>query len=284
MDTLNPITPVLQPTASNPTASAEPDLKTATPGQLRAIIRRGEFAGPTSGLCLGYAQTNLVILPQRYAYDFLLFAQRNPTAIPLLEVTEAGERRLRRIARDADVATDYPRYRVFREGELIEERTDVAAVWRDDFVSFHIGCSFSFESALLEAGVPVRNIEEDRNVPMYVTDLPCDPAGIFRGTLVVSMRPIPYALIPRAVSVTAAMPRVHGAPVHIGDPARIGIRDIARPDYGEAVSIHPGEEPVFWPCGVTPQVAVLHAKPEIAITHAPGHMLITDLPNAQLRV
>jgi uncharacterized protein YcsI (UPF0317 family) len=200
-----------------------------------------------------------------------------------LEVSDAGERFLRGIAPGADIATDYPRYRVWRAGVLEAEPTDVAALWQPDFVSFQIGCSFSFEAALLEAGVPVRNVEEGRNVPMYVTDIPCAGAGVFQGTMVVSMRPIPYPLVPRAVSVTAAMPRVHGAPVHIGDPSRIGIRDLARPDFGEAVTVYPGEEPVFWPCGVTPQVAVLNAKPDIAITHAPGHMLVTDLLNARLR-
>jgi len=255
-----------------------------SPKTLREKIRAGAYTGPTSGLCLGYAQTNLVVLPQQYAYDFLLFAQRNPTAIPLLEVSEPGERRLQVIAPGADIATDYSKYRIYRNGILCEERTDVVDLWRKDFVSFQIGCSFSFEDALLEVGIPVRNIEENKNVPMYNTNIPCASAGIFRGNMVVSMRPIPYALIPRAVSVTAAMPRVHGAPVHIGTPSQIGIRDLANPDYGEAVTIHPGEEPVFWPCGVTPQAAILNAKPEICITHAPGHMLVTDLRNAGLRI
>ncbi|MDR1263412.1 MAG: putative hydro-lyase [Oscillospiraceae bacterium] len=255
-----------------------------TPRGFREAVRTGLHTGQTSGACPGYAQTNLVVLPQRYAYDFLLYAQRNPAAIPLLEVTEAGERLLRKIAPGADTATDYPKYRVYRDGVLTEEPIDVVKLWRDDFVSFHVGCSFSFESSLIEAGVPVRNIEENRNVPMYVTNIPCDPAGVFSGTMVVSMRPIPYALIPRAVSVTAQMPRVHGAPVHIGDPSLIGITDVGAPNYGESVTINPGEVPVFWPCGVTPQVAVLNAKPEIAITHAPGHMLVTDVRNAALRV
>ncbi|MDR1569308.1 MAG: putative hydro-lyase [Oscillospiraceae bacterium] len=259
-------------------------LSTISPKELRALIRSGAFASPTSGYCSGYAQTNLVVLPRKYAYDFLLFAQRNPAPIPLLEVTEEGGRAIRKIAPGADTATDYPKYCVFRGGVLTDELTDVSSIWREDFVSFHIGCSFSFESALLEAGVPVRNIEENKNVPMYNTNIPCDSAGIFSGNMVVSMRPVPYALIPRAVSVTAAMPRVHGAPVHIGDPSVIGVRDIYRPDYGEAVTINPGEQPVFWPCGVTPQAAVLNAKPDICITHAPGHMLVTDLLNAQLKI
>ncbi|MDR0396939.1 MAG: putative hydro-lyase [Oscillospiraceae bacterium] len=255
-----------------------------SPRAFRERVRAGLHTGQTSGVCPGFAQTNLVVLPMAYAYDFLLYAQRNPAAIPLLEVTDAGERLLRVIAPGADTATDYPRYRVYRDGVLTGEPTDVTGLWRDDFVSFHIGCSFSFESALMEAGVPVRNIEENRNVPMFVTNIPCAPAGVFSGTMVVSMRPIPYALIPRAVSVTAQSPRVHGAPVHIGDPSLIGINDITRPDFGEPVTIRPGEQPVFWPCGVTPQVAVLNAKPDIAITHSPGHMLVTDTRNAELRV
>ncbi|MDR1600609.1 MAG: putative hydro-lyase [Oscillospiraceae bacterium] len=255
-----------------------------TPRAFREMVRGGRHTGQTSGVCPGFAQTNLVALPRAYAYDFLLYAQRNPEAIPLLEVTEAGERLLRKIAPGADAATDYPRYRVYRDGVFTEELTDVSGLWREDFVSFHIGCSFSFESALIEAGVPVRNIEENRNVPMFVTNIPCESAGVFSGTMVVSMRPIPFALVPRAVSVTARMPRVHGAPAHIGDPSLIGIRDITKPDYGEAVTIYPGEDPVFWPCGVTPQVAVLNAKPSLAITHAPGHMLVTDVRNAALRV
>jgi uncharacterized protein YcsI (UPF0317 family) len=257
--------------------------RTLTPAEFRLLIRRGEFSGPTSGFCPGFAQTNLTILPQKYAYDFLLFAQRNPAAVPLLEVSETGDRFLHTIAPGADIAADYPRYRVYREGRLAAEPLNVIDLWRDDFVSFQIGCSFSFEAELLEAGVPVRHNEENKNVPMYITNIPCAGAGVFRGTMVVSMRPIPFGLTPRAVAVTAAMPRVHGAPVHIGDPAHIGVKDIAKPDFGEAVTIRAGEVPVFWPCGVTPQVAVMNAKPEICITHAPGHMLVTDLKNSSLK-
>ena len=259
------------------------NLSTMSPSDFRALCRNGIHTGQTSGVCGGYAQTNLIVLPKEYAYDFLLYAQRNPAAMPLLEVTDAGERYLTRIANGADTARDYPKYRLFEHGKLVCEKTDVSDIWRDDFVSFHIGCSFSFESALIEAGVPVRNIEEKKNVPMYVTNIPCDPAGVFHGMMVVSMRPIPFRLVTRAVAVTASMPRVHGAPIHIGSPERIGIADINAPDFGEMVTINRGEEPVFWPCGVTPQVAVLSAKPEIAITHAPGHMLVTDMLNAALR-
>ena len=254
-----------------------------SPAQMREEIRKGAYTGQTSGLCNGYAQANLVVLPKEYAYDFLLFAQRNPKACPLLEVTDTGSRFLKDIAPGADLATDLPRYRLYENGALAGEYTDVSALWRDDLVSFLIGCSFSFEGDLLAADVPVRQIEEGKNVPMYDTNIPCAPAGVFHGNMVVSMRPIPYELVSKAVQITGAMPRVHGAPVHIGDPAAIGIRDLDRPDYGDAVTIKPGEVPVFWPCGVTPQNAVMRSKPSFAITHAPGHMLISDIKNVNLK-
>ncbi|MDR1464674.1 MAG: putative hydro-lyase [Oscillospiraceae bacterium] len=254
----------------------------ASPASVRAMIRSGAYTGQTSGMCAGYAQANLIILPKEYAYDFLLFAQRNPKPCPVLEVSEAGARRLRRIA-DADIATNIPRYRIYERGVMTAEVTDVSEFWRDDLVSFLIGCSFSFESELLEADVSVRHIEEDRNVPMYLTNLSCEPAGMMRGNMVVSMRPLPPDQVVRAVTVTAQMPRVHGAPVHIGDPAAIGIADLAKPDFGDPVTVHPGETPVFWACGVTPQAVVMATKPSFAITHAPGHMLITDVKNTLLK-
>ena len=254
-----------------------------SPAEVRRSIRSGEYTGQTSGLCPGYAQANLVVLPKEYAYDFLLFAQRNPKACPLLEVTDAGSRLLKEIAPGADLATDLPRYRIYENGVLTGEYTDVGRFWRDDLVSFLIGCSFSFEGDLLAADVPVRQIEEGKNVPMYDTNIPCASAGVFHGNMVVSMRPIPYELVPKAVQITASMPRVHGAPVHIGDPAAIGIEDLSRPDYGEAVTVREGEVPVFWPCGVTPQNALLRSKPSFAITHAPGHMLISDVKNVNLK-
>ncbi|MBO4881488.1 MAG: putative hydro-lyase [Firmicutes bacterium] len=254
-----------------------------SPAEVRRFIRSGEYTGQTSGLCPGYAQANLVVLPKEYAYDFLLFAQRNPKACPLLEVTDTGSRLLKDIAPGADLATDLPRYRIYENGVLTGEYTDVGRFWRDDLVSFLIGCSFSFEGDLLAADVPVRQIEEGKNVPMYDTNIPCASAGVFHGNMVVSMRPIPYELVPKAVQITASMPRVHGAPVHIGDPAVIGIEDLSRPDYGEAVTVREGEVPVFWPCGVTPQNALLRSKPSFAITHAPGHMLISDVKNVNLK-
>lgn len=258
-------------------------MKGEIPGEVRQRIRSGEITVPTSGLCPGYAQANLVVLPQKYAYDFLLFAQRNPKACPILEVSDIGSRTLRKIAPGADIATDIPKYRVYEKGELREERTDVTALWREDLVSFLIGCSFSFESELTEAGIEMRHNTLGCNVPMYLTNIPCESAGIFHGNMVVSMRPIPYQQVVKAVTVTAAVPKVHGAPVHIGAPEMIGIRDIMHPDFGDPVPVKEGEVPVFWACGVTPQAAVMASKPDFCITHAPGHMLITDVKNVELK-
>ncbi len=259
------------------------DYSAMTPRDLRSLIRKGEVTCPTSGMCNGYAQANLVVLPEAAAFDFLRFAVKNPKACPILEVTDPGSRMLTEMATDADIATDIPRYRIYRNGELDGEYTDVSEFWRDDLVSFLIGCSFSFEWELLAADIPVRHIEENRNVPMYNTNIACKSAGAFHGNMVVSMRPIPYDLVPKAVEVTGAMPRVHGAPVHIGDPAAIGIASIDSPDYGDSVTVNPGEVPVFWPCGVTPQAVVMASKPEFCITHAPGHMFVTDVKNVNLK-
>ncbi len=259
------------------------DYSKAKPSEVRKLIREQKLTGQTSGMCDGYAQANLVILPKALAYDFLLFCQRNPKPCPLLEVSDVGSRLLHTIADGADIATDLPKYRLYRKGKLAGEYTDVSELWQDDFVSFLIGCSFSFEGDLLTADVPVRQIEEGKNVPMYDTNIPCEPAGVFHGNMVVSMRPLPHALVPKAVLITGQMPRVHGAPVHIGAPEAIGVKDLAHPDYGDAVTIREGEVPVFWPCGVTPQNVVMQSKPDFVITHAPGHMLITDVKNVNLK-
>lgn len=253
------------------------------PLAVRQKIRTGEITGQTSGMCLGYAQANLAVLPKDLAYDFLLFTQRNPKPCPILEVSDVGDPCLHKIAKDCNIATDIPKYRVYEKGVLVGEYTDVTKFWRDDLVAFLIGCSFSFEAELLESGVTVRHIEEGKNVPMYLTNIPCEPAGVFSGNMVVSMRPLPNDQIVKAINITASMPRVHGTPVHIGDPEAIGIHDLSHPDFGEAVTIRPGETPVFWACGVTPQSIVMNSKPDFCITHAPGHMLITDVKNADLK-
>ena len=258
------------------------DLSKLKPHELRALIRAGGYSGQTSGLCPGYAQCNLAAMPKQYADDFLRFAQLNPKPCPVLEVVPAGERLTKTVASGADVARDIPKYRVYEYGRPTGECGDASALWRDDFVAFLIGCSFSFEDALIRAGVPVRHVEQGRNVPMYNTDIPLESRGVFGGNMVVSMRPMTREQAERAAGITARFPRVHGAPVHIGDPKQIGIADIARPDYGDAVTIYPGETTVFWACGVTPQAAVMRAKLPFVVTHAPGHMLVTDTPNIAL--
>ncbi|MDD5969941.1 MAG: putative hydro-lyase [Candidatus Fimousia sp.] len=259
------------------------DYVNAKPWEVRKLIREGKITVPTSGMCAGYAQANLAILPKELAYDFLLFTQRNPKPCPILEVSDVGSRELKYIAKNCDIATDFPKYRVYEKGELKGEYTSVEDFWRDDLVSFLIGCSFSFESELIEAGIEMRHNTMGCNVPMYITNIETVPAGIFHGPMTVSMRPIPYDQIVRAVTVSGTMPQVHGTPVHIGDPAAIGIKDINKPDFGDPVEIKDGEVPVFWACGVTPQSVLMNVKPEFVITHSPGHMLITDVKNVDLK-
>jgi uncharacterized protein YcsI (UPF0317 family) len=231
---------------------------------------------------MGYAQANLVILPAVYAFDFLLFCQRNPKPCPLLEVLEPGAYITTFLARGADIRTDIPRYNVYRKGRLENTVGQIKDLWSNDLVTFLLGCSFSFEEALVKARVPVRHIEEKKNVPMYVTRIPCKPAGIFHGPMVVSMRPLPPDQISQAVQITSRYRSVHGAPIHIGDPARIGIKDIRKPEFGESVTIRRGEVPVFWACGATPQAIVMKVKPDLCITHTPGYMFISDLLNEEL--
>ncbi|MCD8517882.1 MAG: putative hydro-lyase [Burkholderiaceae bacterium] len=252
--------------------------------QVRVDARHGKLTGPTAGLAYGYVQANLVILPAEDAMDFLVFCQRNPKPCPLLGVSTPGQKGIPNLGENLDIATDIPRYRVWKGGELVEECADVTGYWRDDLVSFAIGCSFSFEEALLEQGLELRHISQGCNVPMYRTNVPTHAAGKFHGPLVVSMRPFKPADAIRAIQITSRFPDVHGSPVHIGDPGLIGIKDILKPEYGDPVQINDGEMPVFWACGVTPQSVLMASKPKFCITHAPGHMLVTDLKNAQLAV
>jgi len=258
------------------------DLTRVTGAAVRAACRAGTLTTPTPGLAMGFVQANLVIVPKEFAFDFLLFCQRNPKPCPLLDVTDTGDPEPKTVAPGADLRTDLPAYRVWRDGELAAEPTDIRSLWRDDFVSFVIGCSFTFENALLEAGLPVRHIEQHRNVPMYNTDRPCRSAGRFAGLLVVSMRPMTPEQALDATYICGRFPRAHGAPVHFGDSAAIGIADLSRPDYGDAVEVRAGEVPVFWACGVTPQAALMRAQLPLAITHKPGHMFLTDLRDADL--
>jgi uncharacterized protein YcsI (UPF0317 family) len=256
---------------------------TLSPDQLRSKIRAGEHTGNTSGLAQGFVQCNLVILPAHSAHDFLRFCQLNPKPCPLIALGDPGNPTLPTLG-NIDIRTDLPGYRVFRDGTLSDEIPDISHLWRDDLVVFALGCSFSFEEALLSDGLEVRNVTEGVNVPMYRTDIDCVPAGPFAGKMVVSMRPFKAANAIRAIQVSTRFPSVHGAPIHLGDPGLIGINDLALPDYGDAVTINADEIPLFWACGVTPQVALEAAGVPLAITHSPGCMLITDLRNAQLAI
>jgi uncharacterized protein YcsI (UPF0317 family) len=255
-----------------------------SPTALRRAIRAGAHSGITSGLAAGFVQCNIVILPAAWANDFLRFCQLNPRPCPLVAMSNSpGDYTLPPLG-DIDIRTDVPSYRLFRNGEFVEETRDIRALWQNDLVTFALGCSFSFEEALLADGLEVRNVTEGVNVPMYRTSIDCNSAGPFAGKMVVSMRPFIAADAIRAVQICTRFPAVHGAPLHLGDPALIGIRDLGRPDYGDAVTVGSNELPLFWACGVTPQVALEAARPPFAITHSPGCMLVTDLRNSQLAV
>lgn len=252
-----------------------------TPASIRRSIRDGSFIGQTAGMAPGYTQGNLAILPAKQAMDFMRYCQRNPKPCPLVGVSDTGNPMLPTLGHDIDIRTDIPSYNVYQNGELTETVSDIKSLWQDDFVAFIIGCSFSFEQAMMDEGIKLRHMEENLTVSMYITSLETSPAGIFQGGTVVSMRPMTARNAIRAVEVTSRFPHTHGSPVHLGDPSAIGIKDINKPDWGDAQPIADDEIPVFWACGVTPQNAIRIAKPELCITHTPGSMLITDLPSQQ---
>ncbi|MGL5167555.1 MAG: putative hydro-lyase [Afipia sp.] len=254
------------------------------PSQAARLAYRSGKVGVTAGVAPGFVQGNLAILPEKLASAFHRFCQINPKPCPIIGMSEVGDPRIPALGIDLDIRTDLPRYRVWRDGQLTEEPTDIMSHWRDDLVAFVIGCSFSFEEALIADGLKIRHIEEGRNVPMYRTNVPCASAGPFAGPLVVSMRPFKPADAIRAIQITTRFPAVHGAPVHFDKPEMIGIKDISKPDYGDAVSIQPDEVPVFWACGVTPQSVILQSRPDFAITHAPGYMLVTDVRNSEFSI
>ena len=254
----------------------------ASPDGARTAIRLGRITGATAGFAPGFVQGNLCILPKDLAADFLRFAHQNPKPCPVIGMSEVGSPHVPMLGANIDLRHDLPRYRIWKKGELVAEPTDISEFWRDDLVAFVIGCSFSFEEALIEDGSPLRHVTCGANVAMYRTNIECVPAGPFVGPMVVSMRPLKPADAIRAIQITSRFPAVHGAPVHIGKPELIGIHDIARPDYGDPVEIKPDELPVFWACGVTPQAVIAAARPDFAITHYPGSMLITDLKNSRL--
>lgn len=254
------------------------------PVELRQLFRNGSLSIPTAGLAPGYVQTNLAILPKDLAFDFLLFCQRNQKPCPLIEVLEAGNVEPVLTTPAADIRTDIGLYRVYKDGELVDELKDITKYWRDDLVSFLLGCSFTFETAMQRAGISLRHIDEDKNVSMYKTNLNTVPAGIFQGPMVMSMRPIKEDQVVKAVQVTSRYPFTHGAPLHVGNPETIGVKDLEKPDYGDQVDVKEGEVPVFWACGVTPQSVAVSSKPSLMITHSPGYMFITDLPEENLAV
>jgi len=256
----------------------------STPHDFRMQVRQGNWTGQTSGLCPGYTQTNLVVIPKEDAFDFLLFATRNPKPCPILEVLEPGQTEPFSLAPKADIRTDIPKYRVYQKGSLIDEPNNIHKYWDDQLVSFLIGCSFTFETALIQNDILVKHITLNQNVPMFITNIACKKAGRFQGPMVVSMRPINEKKLVRAVQVSSRFPSVHGAPVHIGNPEVVGINDLSRPDFGDPITVDNGEIPVFWACGVTPQAIAQTAKPELMITHSPGHMFVTDLNDQALSV
>lgn len=251
---------------------------------VRLACRSGVIRGGTAGMAKGYVQGNLAVFRESLADDFRLFAERNPKACPLISETRPGQREIPELGLDLDIATDVPMYRVWRDGEVVDERPDVSDLWRDDLVAFVLGCSLSFEAAMMEAGLPLRHVERGTHVPMYRTNIPCVPAGPFAGPMVVSMRPLTPAHAIRAVEITTRYPRVHGSPVHIARPDLIGIADLQAVDYGNAVPVAKDEIPVFWACGVTPQSIIAAARPAFAITHAPGCMLVTDRLNHEYEI
>lgn len=246
------------------------------PADLRYASRGNDFGSATAGQAPGYIQANLMIVPQAQAFDFLLFCQRNPKPCPLVEVLDAGQREPT-CAPGANLATDLPGYRVYRNGEFVDERSDISALWQKDFVSFLIGCSFSFEDAVIREGVPLRHVAQGCNVAMYKTNIACVPAGPFHGEMVVSMRPIKSRDVAKVVEVSGRFALAHGAPLHIGNPEHIGIRDLTQPDYGDFVPVMEDEVPVFWACGVTPQWIAQSSRLPLCITHAPGKMFVTDI-------
>ena len=252
------------------------------PYRLRLEFRAGLDIASTARLAPGHVQGNLVIVPKAYAADFEAYCRANPKPCPLLAVSKAGDPVISQLGRDLDIRTDLARYRVWCDGRIVDEPQDIRELWRDDLVAFVLGCSYSFEQALNEAGVRLKHWERGENSPYYVTDVDTVPAGPFRGKLIVSMRAIAVADIQKAIKITARYPTVHGAPVHVGDPQAIGIRDLARPDGGQPMEVAPGEQPVFWACGVTPENALANARLPLAITHKPGAMVVTDLLNKSL--
>lgn len=259
------------------------DTSTSEPRKFRELVRSGEFVSPTNAVCPGYLQCNLVVLPQgKESFDFLLFCQRNKKACPLIEVCDVGSPHPHGVAKDADLRTDVPKYAIYKDGELVEEVTDATPYWPENSVAFLIGCSFSYDGALMGAGIPLRSAEQGKNVPMYRSNLKCRSAGSLEGNMVVSMKPISALDVAKEVEITSKYPHAHGGPVCVGCPESIGVHDLDNPDWGDAVDMRPGEIPVFHACGVTPQSVLMDSKVPFAITHSAGYMFVTDLPSDEV--
>eukprot|EP00854_Cymbomonas_tetramitiformis_P008496 gene8496-10092_t len=265
-------------------ADMDPSVDRSAAREFRAKCRSGEHTGQSSGFVMGFVQCNLVILPKENAFDFLSFALRNPKACPLLSVTSPGDPCPRNIAPGADIRTDIPKYRIWRDGKMSEEVTDITSLWTDDMVAFLVGCSFSWEGLLADAGLCPRHVEEGVNVPMFRTNLKNDKVGPFEGDLVVTFRPYATDKVAEVAAITSQYPGAHGGPIHWGDPSVLGLDDLTKPDWGDAVTIKEGEVPMFWACGISPQTAIMGAKLPLAITHAPGHMFIADVLDCELKV
>ena len=269
--------------AELPRALLREDLANASGRDVRAAARSGQWRRATHGLARGYVQANMAIVPKRYAFDFMLFCQRNPKPCPVIDVTDPGDPEARFAAPGSDVRIDLPGYRVFRDGKLVAEVSEITNYWRADSVAFLLGCSNSMDDVLIEARIPQRHLEsEDGRISVYASNIMCAPAGIFRGPVVVTMRPIPQSRLVDAISITARYPMAHGAPVHVGDPRAIGIEDLSRVGWGKYNELRHDDVPVFWACGVTPQAVAAKARIPEMITHAAGHMFVSDLKLTQL--
>ena len=244
--------------------------------KLRSLIAKGKFQKSTSGYCQSNIQANFLALPKNFAFSFEKFAKQNSKPIPVLEVIQDSHYSTK-LAQGANLLNEIPFYNIIEQGKVVKTVDNIEKYAHQDLTYFLIGCSFSFEKAILQEGISLRHIELKQNVAMYNTNIPLNPVEPFKGSMVVSMRPILKQRVPDVCEITQAYAKMHGSPVHIGSPAMIGIQDIHSPDYGDAVTIQSDEVPVFWACGVTVQYILEQIKIPFAITHKPGFMFISDL-------
>lgn len=268
-----------------PSDKSQRDLAKLDVHELRELIRCGAYDRHTAGLAAGRLQCNVAILPKIHAADFILFCARNPKPCPIVGMGEAGQPYIKTLGAGIDIRSDIPRYRLFKDGVCVEEVTDITHYWQDDLVTVALGCSFTFENALMDAGIAIKHIDLDQTVPMFRSNIALDPVGSFHGEMVVTMRPIPDDRIDDAYAISGKYPQAHGAPIGHGNPENFGIVDLQKPDWGDPVDVSEDEVPVYWACGVTPQNVLMNAKLPFCITHAPGHMLIADVDEgADIRI